>query len=99
MKKTTSILRLEKEGHVSHSYIEWLLANEEDADETATTIAAAINATARAYDLASTIDIESRYVMEGAHLWKIDKSGKKTLVKKLVPHARKIKKLHLKIRH
>lgn len=99
MKKTTSILTLEKEGHVSHAYVEWMLANEEDADETATTIAAAINATARAYDIATTIDIESRYVMEGADLWKIDKSGKKTLVKKFVRNSRNIKKLHLKIRH
>ncbi len=99
MKATDSILALEKEGHVSHAYVQWMLASEEDANETATIIAAAINATAKAHAKAATVDIESRYVMEGADLWKIDKSGKKTHVKKFVRNLRNIKKLHLKIKH
>lgn len=99
MKKTNRLKALEKAGHISRSFTEWMLSREEDTDETAATIAAAIGATAQAHAQAESVGIASRYVIEGSALWEIDQSGSRKLIKKVLRTSLNLNNLHLKIKH
>lgn len=76
-----------------------MLSREEDTDETAATIAAAIGATAQAHAQAESVGIASRYVIEGSALWEIDQSGSRKLIKKVLRTSLNLNNLHLKIKH
>lgn len=99
MKKANRLEALEKAGHISRSFAEWMLSREEDTDETTAAIAAAIGATAKAHAQAESIGMASRYVVEGSALWEIDQSGSRKLIKRVLRTAINPHKLHLKIKH